>query len=179
MESLKSRYTEVIAPKFKKDLNIENVHSVPKPLKVVLNIGLGEALKDAGVVEPLERDLTQIAGQRPVRTRARKAIADFNLKKGDVIGLKVTLRSDKMWHFLDKLVNIVLPRVKDFRGISATAFDKSGNYTLGMTEQLVFPEIDPTKVTKTKGLSIVINFSTKDVETNREMMKRLGFIFKD
>jgi large subunit ribosomal protein L5 len=179
MQTLKERFNKDIAPKFIKAHSIKNVFSVPTPMKVTLNIGLGEALKDSGIVDALEKDLTLIAGQKPVRTRARKSIADFALQKGAVIGLKVTLRRDRMWHFLDKLVSIVLPRVKDFRGISGTAFDVRGNYTLGMPEHTVFAEIDPTKVSKTKGLSIGIAFNTKDASLNKVMMKELGFIFKE
>ncbi|WKZ30279.1 MAG: 50S ribosomal protein L5 [Candidatus Dojkabacteria bacterium] len=179
MQTLKERFTKDIAPKFHKAHSIANVSSIPTPQKITLNIGLGEALKDAGIIDALEKDLTLIAGQKPVRTRARKSIADFSLQKGAVIGLKVTLRRDKMWHFLDKLINIVLPRVKDFRGISGTAFDNRGNYTLGMPEHTVFAEIDPAKVTKTKGLSIGIAFNTEDANLNKTMMRELGFIFKE
>jgi len=176
---LKDTYLKKIAPQFEKKYEIKNKFAIPKPMKVTLNIGLGEALKDSGIIENVEKDLIAIAGQKPVRTKARKSVADFELRKGDVIGLKVTLRRDKMWHFLEKLVSIVLPRVKDFRGISPTAFDAKGNYTLGLVEYIVFPEIDPAKVAKIKGLSIAVSFNTSDTNLNRNMMKELGFIFKE
>ena len=176
---LKDTYLKKIAPQFEKKYEIKNKFAIPKPMKVTLNIGLGEALKDSGIIENVEKDLIAIAGQKPVRTKARKSVADFELRKGDVIGLKVTLRRDKMWHFLEKLVSIVLPRVKDFRGISPTAFDAKGNYTLGLVEYIVFPEIDPAKVAKIKGLSIAVSFNTSDTNLNRDMMKELGFIFKE
>jgi len=179
MESLKERYTKKIKGAFKEKHGIKNVFAIPCPTKITLNIGLGEALKDSNIVDILAADLTTIAGQKAVKTRAKKSVADFELRKGDVIGLKVTLRHDRMWHFLDKLVNIVLPRVKDFRGVSPTAFDKAGNYTLGISEHTVFPEIDPTKVSKTKGLSVGIAFNTDTPELNKEMLKELGFIFRD
>lgn len=178
MKPLKERFEKEIMPKFMIDHKIKNKMAAPVPLKVVLNMGLGEALKDKGVVETYLKDLEMIAGQKAVPTKAKKSIADFSLKKGDVIGLKVTLRRDKMWHFIDKLINIVLPRVKDFRGISATAFDAKGTYTLGVTELVIFPEIDATKVVKTKGFAITISFSNGTREYTSDLMKRLGFIFK-
>lgn len=178
MKTLKERFTKEILPKFMTDHGIKNVMAAPVPQKVVLNMGLGEALKDKGVVDIYIKDLEMIAGQKAVQTKAKKSIADFNLKKGDVIGLKVTLRHDKMWHFIDKLINIVLPRVKDFRGISGNAFDARGTYTLGVTELVIFPEIDATKVVKTKGFAITINFSNGTKELTSDLMKRLGFIFK-
>lgn len=160
------------------DNGIKNLLAAPVPQKVVINMGLGEALKDKGVIDTYLKDIEAIAGQKPVQTRAKKSIADYALRKGDVIGLKVTLRHDKMWHFIDKLINIVLPRVKDFRGTSATAFDAVGTYTMGITELVVFPEIDATKVVKTKGLAITITFSNGTKEKTSELMKRMGFIFK-
>ncbi|WKZ23819.1 MAG: 50S ribosomal protein L5 [Candidatus Dojkabacteria bacterium] len=161
------------------DHGITNPMAAPIPQKVVLNMGIGEALKDKGVVEPLLKDLEVIAGQKPTPTKAKKSIADYGLRKGDVVGLKVTLRRDRMWHFIDKLINIVLPRVKDFRGISPTAFDAKGTYTLGVTELVVFPEIDATKVVKAKGFAITITFSNGTKELTSDLMKRLGFIFKE
>lgn len=178
MKPLKERFEKEILPKFMADHGITNVMAAPIPQKVVLNMGLGEALKDKGVIDTYLKDLEAIAGQKPVQTRAKKSIADFSLQKGAVIGLKVTLRRDKMWHFIDKLINIVLPRVKDFRGISATAFDAKGTYTLGVTELVVFPEIDATKVVKAKGFAITITFSNGTKELTSDLMKRLGFIFK-
>ena len=178
MKPLKERFEKEILPKFMADHGITNLMAAPVPKKVVLNMGVGEALKDKGVIEIYTKDLEAIAGQKVVQTRAKKSIADYNLKKGDVIGLKVTLRHDKMWHFIDKLINIVLPRVKDFRGTSSTAFDAKGTYTLGVTELVIFPEIDATKVVKTKGFAITIGFSNGTKELTSDLMKRLGFIFK-
>lgn len=179
MKPLKERFEKEILPKFMADHGIKNIMAAPIPQKVVLNMGIGEALKDKGVTEIYQKDLELISGQKAVQTKAKKSIADFNLKKGDVIGLKVTLRHDKMWHFIDKLINIVLPRVKDFRGTSATAFDAKGSYTLGVTELVIFPEIDATKVVKTKGFAITITFSNGTKELTSDLMKRLGFIFKE
>jgi len=179
MEILKERYFKKLRIAFKEKHGIKNIFAIPQPIKITVNMGLGEALKDSNIVDILAVDLTSITGQKAVKTKAKKSVADFELRKGDVIGLKVTLRHDRMWHFLDKLINVVLPRIKDFRGVSPTAFDKAGNYTLGITEHIVFPEIDPTKVTKTKGLSVGIGFNTKSPELNKEMLSVLGFIFKE
>ncbi|MCC7304595.1 50S ribosomal protein L5 [bacterium] len=179
MKPLKERFEKEILPKFMADHGIKNIMAAPVPKKVVINMGLGEALKDKGVIETYTKDLEAIAGQKVVQTRAKKSIADFSLQKGAVIGLKATLRHDKMWHFIDKLINIVLPRVKDFRGISATSFDAAGTYTLGVTELVIFPEIDATKVVKTKGFAITINFSNGTRELISDLMRRLGFIFKE
>lgn len=178
MKPLKERFEKEILPKFMADHGITNFLAAPTPDKVVVNMGIGEALKDKGVIETYSRDIEAITGQKVVPTKAKKAIADFNLRKGDVVGLKVTLRRDRMWHFIDKLINIVLPRVKDFRGTSATAFDVKGTYTLGLTELVVFPEIDASKVIKTKGLAITISFRNGSKELTSDLMKRLGFIFK-
>ena len=178
MKPLKERFEKEILPKFMAEHGITNLLAAPIPQKVVINMGLGEALKDKGVIEVYEKDIQSISGQKCVQTRAKRSIADFNLKKGDVIGLKVTLRHDRMWHFIDKLINIVLPRVKDFRGISPTAFDAKGAYTLGITELVIFPEIDATKVVKTKGLAITISFSNGTMELTSDLMKKLGFIFR-
>ncbi len=179
MKTLRERFEKEILPKFMTDHGIKNKLAAPAPVKVTINMGLGEALKDKGVIDGYTKDLELIAGQKVVATRAKKSIADFALKKGDIIGLKVTLRNDRMWHFLDKLVNIVLPRVKDFRGTSATAFDAHGTYTLGITELVIFPEIDATKVTKTKGFGITITFKNGTKELTSDMLKRFGFIFKE
>jgi large subunit ribosomal protein L5 len=160
------------------DHNITNLLAAPVPQKIVINMGLGEALKDKGVIETYTKDLEALSGQKCVQTRAKKSIADFGLQKGAVIGLKVTLRRDRMWYFLDKLINIVLPRMRDFRGISDTAFDAVGTYTLGINELVVFPEIDATKVVKTKGFAITIVFSNGNKEITIDLMKRMGFIFK-
>lgn len=178
MKPIKERFEKEILPKFMADHGIKNVNAAPIPQKIVLNMGLGEALKDKGVIDLYAKDLEVISGQKVTQTRAKKAIADFGLQKGSVIGLKVTLRRDRMWHFLDKLINIVLPRMKDFRGISSTAFDAVGTYTLGITELVVFPEIDATKAVKTKGFAITITFSNGTKELTSDLMKRLGFIFK-
>lgn len=178
MKTLKENYKELIIPQISKEESIKNILAVPTPKKVVLNMGLGEALKDPGVFDTYTTDIQSITGQKPVITRATKSVAEFNLKKGDKVGLKVTLRGDKMWHFLDKIINIVLPRVKDFRGISATSFDKEGTYTLAVVEHAVFPEIDQSKVSKIKGLSITIVFSNSNPALSRKIMDKMGFIFK-
>jgi len=176
--TLKEKYYREIVPALKKEFSLSNDLAVSKPTKVTVNMGLGAATKDNSLIEIFEKELALITAQKPARTVSRKSISEFNLRKGEVIGLKSTLRGDKMWYFLDELINIVLPRVKDFRGISSRAFDKDGNYTLGITEHLVFPEIDPSRVTKIKGLSVAITFNSKNVKQNRALMDKMGFIFK-
>ena len=142
MNRLQERYQKDVAPVLFKSLDLKNVMQVPRIEKVIINIGLGEAMDDPKALEAAVSDLTQIAGQKPVMTKARKSIAAFKLREGRIIGTKVTLRGERMWAFLDRLVNIALPRVRDFRGVSANAFDGRGNYTLGLRDQLIFPEIN-------------------------------------
>lgn len=173
---LKERYEEIV-PALMKSLNIENIMDVPRIQKVVVNIGVGEALDNAKALEGAVSDLTQITGQKPIITRARKSIANFKLREGSAIGTKVTLRGKRMWPFLDRLLNVALPRVRDFRGISPDSFDGRGNYTLGLREQLVFPEIDYDKIDKIRGLEISIVTSAKTDEEGRELLRMLGMPF--
>jgi large subunit ribosomal protein L5 len=150
---------------------------VPRIEKVVLNIGLGEAMDNPKALEAATSDLIQITGQKPIQTKARKAIANFKLREGRLIGAKVTLRGDRMWAFLDRLLNIALPRVRDFRGVSANAFDGRGNYTLGLKDQLVFPEIDYDKIDKLRGMEITIVTSARDDDQARALLQLLGMPF--
>lgn len=178
MEDLKTRYIKTIKPELAKKYKIENPMAVPEPTKVVVNMGLGEATKDSSIIELMEKVLEQITGQKSVRTQARKSIAEFNLRQGQVIGLKVTLRGDKMWHFIEKLAQIVLPRVKDFQGIPLKGFDESGNYALGLKDYTAFPEIDIAKVQKIKGLSVVIKIKNSNPAMSKNLLKQIGFVFK-
>jgi large subunit ribosomal protein L5 len=176
--AMKERYEQEVAPGLMKALNLDNIMQVPRIKKVVVNIGMGEALDNAKALDAAVADLTQIAGQRPVVTKARKSIANFKLREGRAIGVKVTLRGERMWSFLDRLMNIALPRVRDFRGISADAFDGRGNYTLGLREQLVFPEIDYDKIDKLRGLEVTIVTSARTDDDGRQMLQMLGMPFK-
>ncbi len=175
--SLKERYQEIV-PALMKALNLENVMQVPRIQKVVINIGVGEALDNAKALEGAVNDLTIIAGQKPVVTRARKSIAGFKLREGNPIGVKVTLRGERMWSFLDRLMNVALPRVRDFRGVSPNSFDGRGNYTLGLREQLVFPEIDYDKIDKMRGMEISIVTTARNDEEGRELLRMLGMPFR-
>jgi large subunit ribosomal protein L5 len=175
---MKDLYTNEVAPALMKSLKFSNVMEIPRIQKVVVNIGLGEALDNAKSIDAAVGDLTAIAGQKPVVTKARKSIANFKLREGRVIGVKVTLRGERMWSFLDRLINIALPRVRDFRGISPDAFDGRGNYTLGLREQLVFPEIDYDKIDKLRGLEISIITTARTDEEGRELLRMLGMPFR-
>jgi large subunit ribosomal protein L5 len=175
---LKERYNEEVVPALMKELNLSNVMQVPRIDKVVVNIGVGEALDNAKSLDAAVGDLTQITGQKPVVTKARKSIAAFKLREGRAIGVKVTLRGERMWSFLDRLMNIALPRVRDFRGISADAFDGRGNYTLGLREQLVFPEIDYDKIDKLRGLEVTIVTSGRTDDEARQLLQMLGMPFR-
>lgn len=175
---LKERYQKEVAPALIKVLDLNNVMQVPRITKVVVNIGLGEALDNAKALDAAVGDLTQITGQKPVVTKARKSIANFKLREGRAIGAKVTLRGERMWSFLDRLMNIALPRVRDFRGISADAFDGRGNYTLGLREQLVFPEIDYEKIDKLRGLEITIVTTARTDDHGRQLLRMLGMPFE-
>ncbi len=178
MNKLKEQYQNEAVQALMKAFNFSNVMEVPRIEKVVVNIGLGEALDNAKALEAAIGDLTQITGQRPVQTKARKSIANFKLREGRIIGTKVTLRGEKMWAFLDRLMNIALPRVRDFRGVSADAFDGRGNYTLGMRDQLVFPEIEYDKIDKLRGMEITIVTSAKNDEQARLLLQVLGMPFR-
>lgn len=176
--ALKERYTQEVAPALMKSLNLTNVMQVPKIKKVVVNIGVGEALENAKALDAAVEDLTKITGQRPVITKARKSIANFKLREGRAIGAKVTLRGERMWSFLDRLMNIALPRVRDFRGISPNSFDGRGNYTLGLREQLVFTEIQYDQIDKVRGLEISIVTNAQTDEEGRELLRMLGMPFR-
>ena len=176
--ALKERYTQEIAPVLMKSLNMTNVMQVPRIQKVVVNIGVGEALDNAKALDGAVEDMTKITGQKPVITKARKSIANFKLREGRAIGVKVTLRGERMWSFLDRLMNVALPRVRDFRGISANSFDGRGNYTLGLREQLVFTEIQYDQIDKVRGMEISIVTSAKTDEEGRELLRLLGMPFR-
>ncbi|MBR9982686.1 MAG: 50S ribosomal protein L5 [Desulfatitalea sp.] len=178
MSQLQSYYEEQVVPKLKDKFNFGNIHQVPKVEKIVLNMGLGEAIQNIKILEAAVEELTNIAGQRPVVTRAKKSIAAFKLRAGMPIGCMVTLRRKRMYDFLNKLVNVALPRVRDFRGISAKAFDGAGNYSLGVKEQIIFPEIDYDKIDKIKGMNITIVTTAKTDEHGRELLTLLGMPFR-
>jgi large subunit ribosomal protein L5 len=171
---MKERYRDEVIPQLTKELGLRNVMQAPKPVKVVLNMGVGEAPKDAKLIEGAVRDLTTITGQKPSIRRARKSLATFKIREGMPIGVAVTLRGDRMWDFLDRLMSIVLPRIRDFRGLNPTSFDGSGNYSFGVTEQLVFPEIDYDDVDATRGMDITIVTSAKNDDEGRALLLALG-----
>jgi len=177
MSRLKERYREEIIPSLVKLGGYENIMQAPCLDKVVLNIGLGEATQNSKALEAAERDLAAISGQRPVTTRAKKSVAAFRLKEGMPIGLKVTLRGERMYDFFDKLVNAVLPRIREFRGVSRNSFDGWGNYTLGLKEQTIFPEIDYDKIDKARGLEVSIITTAKTDEEGRHLLELLGMPF--
>jgi large subunit ribosomal protein L5 len=175
---LKERYVKEIAPALMKSLNLTNVMQTPRVEKVVVNIGVGEALDNAKALDAAVADMNQITGQKPIVTKARQSIANFKLREGRAIGVKVTLRGERMWSFLDRLMNVALPRVRDFRGISPNSFDGRGNYTLGLREQLVFPEIEYDKIDKLRGLEITIVTSAHSDEEARQLLSMLGMPFR-
>ena len=174
---MKVRFREEALPRLQRELGLRNPMQVPRLEKVVLNMGVGDALKDGRMLEAAVDELTVITGQRPVITKARKSIAGFKVREGMAIGVKVTLRGDRMWEFLDRLVTLALPRIRDFRGLDPDAFDGRGNYTLGVTEQLIFPEIDYDKVVKVTGMDITIVTTAKTDEEGRALLAALGFPF--
>lgn len=175
---LKERYRNEIVPALMKSLNIDNPMRVPRIEKIVVNIGVGEALDNPKALDAAVTDLATITGQKPIVTKARKSIAAFKLREGRAIGVKVTLRGDRMWAFLDRLINIALPRVRDFRGVSANSFDGRGNYTLGLREQLVFPEIEYDKIDKLRGLEVTIVTTAQTDEEGRQLLALLGMPFR-
>lgn len=179
MSQMKAYYQETVVPKLKEKFNYSNPMQVPKIEKVVVNMGLGEAIHNIKIIDSAVEELKQIAGQQPVVTRAKKSIAAFKLREGMPIGCMVTLRKNRMYDFLNKLINIALPRVRDFRGISGKAFDGTGNYSLGIKEQLIFPEIDYDKIDKIKGLNISIVTTAKTNDEGKELLKLLGMPFKN
>lgn len=174
---MKERYQKEVVPALMKVLNLSNMMQVPRVEKVVVNIGLGEALDNPKGLEAAVADLGQITGQHPVITKARKSIAAFKLREGRAIGAKVTLRGERMWSFLDRLMNIALPRVRDFRGVSPNSFDGRGNYTLGFREQLVFPEIEYDKIDKVRGLEVTIVTTARSDDHGRHLLQLLGMPF--
>ena len=175
---LKEKYQQEVVPALMKSLGLKNVMQVPRITKVVVNIGLGEALDNPKAIDAAVQDLMTITGQRPVVTKARKNIAASKLRAGRPIGVKVTLRGDRMWAFLDRLMNVALPRVRDFRGVSPNAFDGRGNYTLGLREQLIFPEIDYDKIDKVRGMEVTIVTTARTDEEGRQLLALLGMPFK-
>ncbi|HLM55784.1 MAG TPA: 50S ribosomal protein L5 [Pyrinomonadaceae bacterium] len=175
---LKERYQREIAPALAKEFGIENPMAIPRVEKVVINMGLGEAIANAKIVDTAADELRSITGQKPVTTRAKKSIAAFKLRQGMPIGTMVTLRGERMYEFLDRLIAVALPRVRDFRGVSPKAFDGRGNYTLGVRDQLIFPEIDFNKVDKTRGMNISIVTTARDDEQARALLKALGMPFR-
>ena len=178
MNRLQEKYTTVVVPALMKEFEYSSVMQAPKLEKVVINMGIGDAIANSKALEEAVAELTQLAGQKPVITKAKKSIANFKLREGMDIGCKVTLRGVKMYEFLDKLMNVALPRVRDFRGVSANAFDGRGNYTLGVKEQLIFPEINFDKVNRVRGMDIVIVTSAKTNAEGRALLKGLGMPFE-
>lgn len=178
MNVMKERYIKEISPALMKSLGLKNVMEVPQVKKVVINIGLGEAMDNPKALDAAVQDLGAITGQKPVITKARKSIANFKLREGRAIGTAVTLRGEKMWAFLDRLMNIVLPRVRDFRGVSNESFDGRGNYTLGLREQIIFPEIEYDKVDKVRGMEITIVTSAPSDDQAAALLQMLGMPFR-
>ncbi|MBX9034442.1 50S ribosomal protein L5 [Gordonibacter massiliensis (ex Traore et al. 2017)] len=176
---LKEQYKNEIVPKLEKELGIKNINEVPRLEKIVVNMGVGAAASDSKLLDAAIADLRVITGQQPCITRAKKSIAGFHLREGQAIGCKVTLRGDRMWEFLDRLLATALPRVRDFRGISPKSFDGRGNYTLGVTEQLIFPEIDYDKIDRTRGMDITVVTTADNNEDAFALLSALGFPFKD
>ncbi len=177
MSRLRDKYVNEVKDNLMKKYNYSSVMEVPKIEKIVINLGVGDAVAEPKNLEEAVAELTQLAGQKPVITKAKKSIANFKLREGMQIGCKVTLRGEKMYYFLDKLVSVALPRVRDFRGVSNTAFDGRGNYTLGVKEQIIFPEIQYDKVSKVRGMDIVIVTSAKTNEEARELLAQMGMPF--
>jgi len=175
----KTRYREEILPALKAEFEIANVMQVPGLTKIVVNMGVGEAARDSKLIEGAVKDLTAITGQKPTVTKARKSIAQFKLREGMPIGAHVTLRGDRMWEFLDRLISISLPRIRDFRGLSAKQFDGTGNYTFGLTEQSVFHEIDVDSIDRPRGMDITVVTSATNDDEGRALLRALGFPFKE
>ncbi|MCS6797020.1 MAG: 50S ribosomal protein L5 [Myxococcota bacterium] len=175
---LKQRYREQVVPALMKELGLRNPMQVPRLVKIVVNMGLGEATQNAKIVESAQADLARITGQKAVVTRARKAISSFKLREGAPIGVMVTLRRDRMWEFLDRLVTLALPRVRDFKGTSPRAFDGRGNYTLGIREQIIFPEVDIEKVERIKGMNVTFVTTARTDDHGRALLRMLGMPFR-
>jgi len=178
MATLKKKYRDEIAPALKEELGLRNVMEVPRITKITLNMGVGEAVGDKKVLENAVADMTKIAGQKPIITKARKSIAGFKIRDGWPLGCKVTLRSDRMYEFLDRLISIAIPRVRDFRGITPKAFDGRGNFAMGVTEQIIFPEINYDEVDKLRGMDITITTTARTDEEGRALLRAFNFPFK-
>ena len=178
MSRLKQRYEKEVIPALKKEFGYSNVMAIPKVEKIVVNMGLGEATQNAKIVDTGAEEIGKITGQKPVITRAKKSIAQFKVRKGMPIGTMVTLRGERMWDFLDRLISVALPRVRDFRGVSQRGFDGRGNYTLGLKDQLLFPEIDYMKVDKARGMNISVVTTAKTDEESRKLLQLLGMPFR-
>ena len=176
---MKEQYFSTVREQLQKDLGLKNVMQVPRPEKIVVNMGVGEASKDAKLLDGAVKDLTTITGQKPAIRRARKSIATFKIREGMPIGAAVTMRGDRMWDFLDRLTSIVLPRIRDFRGLNPKSFDGRGNYTFGLTEQLVFPEIDYDDIDQPRGMDVTIVTSATNNDEGRALLKALGFPLRD
>ena len=176
---LKQTYREEIVPALQKEFNLANIMQVPTVTKIVVNMGVGDAARDSKLIEGAIRDLTDITGQKPQTTKARKSIAQFKLREGQPIGAHVTLRGDRMWEFLDRLLSIALPRIRDFRGLSPKQFDGNGNYTFGLNEQSMFHEIDQDKIDRVRGMDITIVTTADNNEEGRALLRLLGFPFKE
>jgi large subunit ribosomal protein L5 len=175
---LRTRFDKEVAPALLKELELSNVMAVPRLNKIVVNMGVGEATQNSKILDPAVNELTQITGQRPITTKAKKSIAAFKVREGQSIGVMVTLRGDRMYEFLDRLVNIVLPRVRDFKGVSTKSFDGRGNFTLGLHDQLIFPEISYEKVDKQKGMNVTIVTTAANDNQARTLLKHLGMPFR-
>jgi large subunit ribosomal protein L5 len=178
MSRLKERYEKEVAPALKKEFGYTNVMAIPKIEKIVVNMGLGEATQNAKIVETGADEVARVTGQKPVTTRAKKSIAQFKVRQGMPIGAMVTLRGERMWDFLDRLISVALPRVRDFRGVSPRGFDGRGNYTLGLKDQLLFPEIDYMKVDKSRGMNISVVTTASSDEESRKLLQLLGMPFR-
>lgn len=178
MARLKELYKKEVAAKLQEKLGLKNPMEIPRISKVTLNMGVGEALSDKKLLDNAVEDLTKLSGQQPVVTKARKSIAGFKVRDGWPIGCKVTLRSDRMWDFLDRLVDVAIPRVRDFRGLNPRSFDGRGNYSMGVREQIIFPEIDYDKIDKVRGLDITITTTARNNEEGRALLEELGFPFR-
>ena len=176
---LQTRYREEILPALRSEFDIKNVMQVPGLTKIVVNMGVGEAARDSKLIEGAVKDLTAITGQKPLVTKARKSIAQFKLREGMPIGAHVTLRGDRMWEFLDRLLALALPRIRDFRGLSDRQFDGRGNYTFGLTEQVMFHEIDQDRIDRSRGMDITVVTSATNDDEGRALLKLLGFPFKE
>jgi len=175
---LKERYLAEVRDQLKSELGLGNVMEVPRLEKIVINMGVGRATQQASLIEGAQRDLEVITGQKPVVTRAKKSIAGFKLREGNSIGAKVTLRGDRMWEFFDRLISMAIPRIRDFRGLSPRSFDGHGNYTFGVTEQLIFPEIDYDRIDTTRGMDITIATTSRTDEEGRALLAAFGFPFR-